>query len=298
MPDAPPDSLEPDSDPDKAAAVVIPDDSELEAAIAAIRGNKDLPRPPYPTLPNLSAPTPMPTKVQAVQACIEKLSYNFTGVNYFDVRKQRPLGRILETAREITRQALPIKCVEAIFVATHLTQGLKELERIPVSFKSCGTDGQSYKHIILALKYNSKWGSVGLSRRRELYFKELCFDSLADLFLEFKRSYERVFHTLKRVKVRARRAPASAPRRLTQRAAGGAAGEPRHVRRRVRLLELPDRQVRRRQRGEYGSRRARPLRTQAPGAGTPAAARARTVACRSPRCDARLPLPCSGATSP
>jgi hypothetical protein len=189
-----------DSGSDKAAPAPPVDDSELEAAIAAIRGNKDLPRPPYPTLPNLSAPTPVPAKVQAVQSYIEKLSYNFTGVNYFDVRKQRPLGRILETAREITRQALPIKCVEAIFVAAYLTQGLKELERIPVSFKS-SVDGQSYKHIILALKYNSKWGSVGLSRRRELYFKEMQFDSLGDLFLEFKRSYERVFHTLKRVKV-------------------------------------------------------------------------------------------------
>ena len=29
-------------------------DAELEAAIAAIRGNKDLPRPPYPTLPNMN----------------------------------------------------------------------------------------------------------------------------------------------------------------------------------------------------------------------------------------------------
>ena len=195
-----------DSDGEAKAAAAAPSadpfaQSELDAAIAAIKGNKDLPRPPYPTLPNLSAPTPMQTKVQGVQSYIEKLSYNFTGVNYFDVRKQRPLGRILETAREITRQALPIKCVEAVFVATYLTQGLKDLERIPISFKS-SVDGQSYKHIVLALKYNSKWGAVGLSRRRELYYKDLCYDSLADLFLEFKRSYERVFHTLKRVKAR------------------------------------------------------------------------------------------------
>ena len=69
-----------------------------------------------------------------------------------------------------------------------------------MSFKS-SVDGASYKHIVLALKHNGKWGSVGLSRRRELYFKELQFDSLADLFLEFKRSYERVFHTLKHVRV-------------------------------------------------------------------------------------------------
>ena len=53
---------------------------------------------------------------------IEKLQYNFTGVNYFDIRKNRPMTRILETAREITRQALPIKCVEAVFLAAYLTQ--------------------------------------------------------------------------------------------------------------------------------------------------------------------------------
>jgi len=175
-------------------------DAELEAAIAAIRGNKDLPRPPYPTLPNMNAPAPMSAKLAAVQAYIEKLSYNFTGVNYFDVRKHRPMGRILETGREITRQALPIKCVEAVFVGAYLTQGLKELERVPLSFRS-QIDGVTYKHIVLALKHNSKWGSIGLSRRRELYYKDLVYDSLAELFLEYKRSYERVFHTLRRVKV-------------------------------------------------------------------------------------------------
>lgn len=176
------------------------DDAALEAAIAAIRGNKDLPRPPYPTLPNMNAPAPISAKMAAVQAYIEKLSYNFTGVNYFDVRKHRPMGRILETGREVTRQALPIKCVEAVFVGAYLTQGLKEVERVPLSFRS-QIDGVTYKHIVLALKHNSKWGSIGLSRRRELYYKDLVFDSLAELFLEYKRSYERVFHTLRRVKV-------------------------------------------------------------------------------------------------
>jgi hypothetical protein len=163
------------------------DEADLVAAIAAIRLRRDLPRPAYPMLPNLSTPGPMAAKVQAVQAYIEKLSYNFTGVNYFDVRKQRPMGRIMETARDVTRQALPIKCVEAVFLATYLTQGLRDLERVAVSFKST-VDGQTYKHIILALKHNSKWGSVGLSRRRELYYKELSYDSLAELVLEFKRS--------------------------------------------------------------------------------------------------------------
>lgn len=175
-------------------------DEELEAAIAAIRATKDLPRPPYPTLPNLNAPGSMQNKVLAVQTYIEKLQYNFTGVNYFDIRKNRPMTRILETAREITRQALPIKCVEAVFLGCYLTQGLRDLERVPISFKS-QVDGNTYKHIVLAVKHNSKWGAIGLSRRRELYYKELTFESLGELFLEFKRSYERVFHTLKRVRV-------------------------------------------------------------------------------------------------
>ena len=176
------------------------DDEEIEKAIAAMRVKKDLPRPPYPMQPNLQAPAPMSAKVAAVQSYIEKLSYNFTGVDYFDVRKHRAVGKILDTGREVTRQALPIKCVEAVFVAIHLTQGLKELERVPFSFRS-QVNGITYKHIVLALKHNNKWGSVGLSRRRELYYKDLVYDSLAELLLEYKRSYERVFHTLRRVKV-------------------------------------------------------------------------------------------------
>ena len=55
-------------------------DAELEAAIAAIRASKDLPRPPYPTLPNLNSPGPIQAKVTSVQTYIEKLSYNQGGL--------------------------------------------------------------------------------------------------------------------------------------------------------------------------------------------------------------------------
>ena len=86
----------------------------------------------------------MSAKVAAVQSYLEKLSYNFTGVDYFDVRKHRAVGRILDTGQDVTRRALPIKCVEAVFVAIHLTQGLKELERVPFSFRS-QVNGITYK---------------------------------------------------------------------------------------------------------------------------------------------------------
>ena len=75
----------------KARGTLTPQDAELEAAIAAIRATKDLPRPPYPNLPNLNGPGSMQTKVNSVQTYIEKLQYNFTGVNYFDIRKNRPM---------------------------------------------------------------------------------------------------------------------------------------------------------------------------------------------------------------
>ena len=72
---------ESDSDPEPEHGATKGNDAELEAAIAAIRGNKDLPRPAYPTLPNLNSSASMSQKIVAVQTYIEKLSYNFTGVN-------------------------------------------------------------------------------------------------------------------------------------------------------------------------------------------------------------------------
>jgi len=38
-----------------------------------------------------------------------------------DECKPLPLGRVMDTAKQIMRDALPIKCVEAVFLALHLT---------------------------------------------------------------------------------------------------------------------------------------------------------------------------------
>jgi hypothetical protein len=98
------------------------------------------------------------------------------------------------------RRALPIKCLEAVFLALYLTAGMKDLDRIPVGFKTC-VHGASYRHIVLAIRHRPSklWGAVGLSRRPELMFKELRFDSLAALLEDFKLSYERWWHTLQKV---------------------------------------------------------------------------------------------------
>ena len=70
------------------------EESDFDAAVAALRIRKDLPRPPYPTPPILAVSTAsVESKVVAVQAYIEKLGYNFTEVNYFDARHtHRPIA--------------------------------------------------------------------------------------------------------------------------------------------------------------------------------------------------------------
>lgn len=49
-------------------------------------------------------------------------------------------------------QALPIQCVEAVFLAIHFTHGLLDVDRIPVSFKS-SVGGHMFRHIVLAVRH-------------------------------------------------------------------------------------------------------------------------------------------------
>lgn len=72
-----------------------------------------------------------------MQEYITAFQYNHTANTYFDQNKQRPLCRILSTARDIVRQGMPIKCVEAVFLALLLTAGWNDLDRIPIGFKTC-----------------------------------------------------------------------------------------------------------------------------------------------------------------
>ena len=80
-----------------------------------------------------------------MQEYITAFQYNHTSSTYFDQNKQRPLCRILSTARDIVRQGLPIKCVEAVFLALLLTSGWKDLDRVPVGFKTC-VAGHVYRY--------------------------------------------------------------------------------------------------------------------------------------------------------
>ena len=76
----------------------------------------DLPRPPIPTMPTFSPTTTMVEKLRKMQKFIESFQYNYTESTYFSLRKNRPLHQILGTAREIVRDALPIRCLEAVLL--------------------------------------------------------------------------------------------------------------------------------------------------------------------------------------
>ncbi len=50
----------------------------------------------------------------------------------------------MDTAREVLREALPIKCIEAVFLGGLLTAGWEDLQRLPLGFKSA-VNGETYK---------------------------------------------------------------------------------------------------------------------------------------------------------
>ncbi|KAI9366081.1 VASH2 protein [Zopfochytrium polystomum] len=103
-------------------------------------------------------------------------------------------------AADIVRFALPIKCLEAVAVAILLSNGLMDVERFPISFKSV-SNGETYRHIVLGVKWNEAYGSLGISRRVDLMFKSLRFTTLEGLIEEFQQSYARNMHRLTKVKI-------------------------------------------------------------------------------------------------
>lgn len=161
-----------------------------------------LPAPPRPSLPAGVERMPLRLRLAELQRFISAFQYNYTDTNYFNVRKDRPLTRILDTARQITRDALPIKCVEATFLGLLLTTGITELDRISVGFKTkMGTS--VHRHIVLVVHHrqSGKYGALGISRRSNLMYKDLVFGSMGELLSDYKASYEGWWHELLKVRV-------------------------------------------------------------------------------------------------
>ena len=81
---------------------------------------------------------------------------------------------LMEIAREIIREALPIKCLEAVILSLYLTNGLTSVDRFPISFKTV-FNGTTFRHVVLGVYNYGRYGVLGMSRRKDLMYKPLEF---------------------------------------------------------------------------------------------------------------------------
>lgn len=106
---------------------------------------------------------------------IDMFRYNYTGTQFFDVNKNRPLARfinvhtytytfihvhvcmhnvyallirLMELAKEIILESLPIKCLEAVVLALYLSAPVILLQRFPIGFKSIH-NGKYHRYIYI-----------------------------------------------------------------------------------------------------------------------------------------------------
>lgn len=172
----------------------------FEVAVRNIRNEENPNTVPIPKPPTVGGDVSVTERIEAVQDYIKELQYNHTGTQFFDIKKHRPLTGLMETAKEMIRESLPIKCLEAVVLGLYLTNGLPGLERFPVGFKT-SFGNAVHQHIVLGLCWMGRYGALGLSRRADLMYKPLEYASLADLVIEFVKSYHQYWHEVKKVKV-------------------------------------------------------------------------------------------------
>ncbi|KAI8915850.1 Vasohibin-domain-containing protein [Gorgonomyces haynaldii] len=118
---------------------------------------------------------------------IGQMHYNHLGQPFHTIKKTSSVRSLMQKAQEMIRDALPIKCLEAVVIAMFLTMKM-DIDRITVSFKS-NVNGNVYRHIVLAIRLGDRWGAIGLSRKADLMNKDLIYPNLVD------------GHTLERIKM-------------------------------------------------------------------------------------------------
>ncbi|ELT94112.1 hypothetical protein CAPTEDRAFT_139464 [Capitella teleta] len=166
-----------------------------------IQDAKDLPEMPVPQAPlNLSPSLTVAEKLSIVQKYMSDLQYNHTGTQFYEIRKHRPISGLMDVAKDMIRESLPIKCLEAVILGIYLTNGIPGLDRFPVSFRTV-FNRNIYNHVVLGVYYNGLYGSIGMSRRSDLMDKPLVFKSLSGLVSDFKASYNNYWHETKKVAI-------------------------------------------------------------------------------------------------
>lgn len=149
--------------------------------------------PPLPVLPDSHAGLSVKQKICSIQKFISAFQYNYSGSPFVRMQKNRGMKHMSSCAKQIITAALPIQCVEAVFLGCFLTADLLAVDRIPLSFKS-KMNGQTHRHIVLAIRYEKRWGAIGISRRANLMHKDIRFNSLLEMVDHYCRSYEACYH--------------------------------------------------------------------------------------------------------
>jgi hypothetical protein len=150
----------------------------------------------FPLLPSLDFHNMTKEEVlRLIQEYISSFQYNYTSTMFFKLKKTGGTSHVLDTFNLLTKYALPIQCVEAVFIGSILTAGWPNAVRIPICFKS-KFQSNVYRHIVLAVHQDGKWGCLGISRRSNLMFKDFIFNSLWELVEDFVHCYELNFHKL------------------------------------------------------------------------------------------------------
>lgn len=168
--------------------------------VQSVRESEHLAKVPYVAVPVFTPVMSVEEKLGLIQNYLQQLQYNHTGTQFFEIKKWRPLTGLMDTAREIIKESLPIKCLEAVIVGLYFTCGMTEMQRFTISFKT-QFNGRYYRHVVLGVHYNGKFGTLGLSRRDDLMFKPLKFKSLLDLLDGFTKSYNNYLHNVKKIKL-------------------------------------------------------------------------------------------------
>ena len=69
----------------------------------------------------------MKRRLTRVQRYISAFEYNYTGRTFHRARRGGGMKHLVRTAKAVMKEALPIQCVEAVFLAVYLTDGLGEV---------------------------------------------------------------------------------------------------------------------------------------------------------------------------
>lgn len=125
-------------------------------------------------------------------------------MQFFEIRKERPLIGLADQARRIIDNPLPIKCLEAVVLGIFLINEMPNstIEKFTLGFKT-SSHGSIHRHVVLGIYDHAtgRFGSLGLSRRSELGHKPIEYASLTDLLLDYIGSYNKYMHRVRRIRV-------------------------------------------------------------------------------------------------